>query len=281
MCGCGALLLVYHYAGSWLQLLKTTSENHREWLAVFWATANVSFVLNVYSILKVIANTCIRFVADYWCNAIAIPIIFVLSVIPVIFQFCKFKDHLPSPRIWQLCFPQSYVTLARVYMLLCSWSICFSFITISGLHVPYAILLLSTNYLLYGTALAAVYILLPTAICLTALIYTIDQMFCINMEFRLTCRQGIQQVYRLLVAGVAFFGAAGFAISVHFLLYLSKNGQKTQSLSTSAFTIFSTVFLIVAPRAIRTAVRKIQQDVFRKWETMHEEANTCSTGTHE
>ena len=31
----------------------------------------------------------------------------------------------------------------------------------------------------------------PTAICLTALIYTIDQMFCINMEFRLTCRQGI------------------------------------------------------------------------------------------
>ena len=142
-----------------------------------------------------------------------------------------------------------------------------------GTHtmIPYAILLLNTSYLLHATALAAIYLLLPAAICFTAVFYTIDQMFCVNAEFRLTRRQGLWQVYRLLMATVAFTGAACFAASLHFLLLYSKNGQKTQSISSTVFAVFSTAFTIVAPWAIRTAVRKLQQVFNREWEAIHEE----------
>ena len=123
--------------------------------------------------------------------------------------------------------------LARAYFLLSSWIICFSLIMIPGVHIPYAILLLSTSYLLYATALAAIY-LLPAAICFT--------------------------------------GAASFAASLHVLLLYRKNGQKTQSISTTVFAVFSSVFTIVAPWAIRTTVRKMQQVLTREWEAIHEES---------
>ena len=277
ICSLGALFVVYHYAESRLQWLRMALEKHKGWLAVFWATVNVCLVPNSYTILKMIATTCMNAKArDCSYGVIAILAGIALSGIPVIIHVCKFKHYLPPPRIWQLGIPWNCFTLARVYIMLSSWIICFSLSVIPGVHIPYAILLLSTNYVLYGTALAAIYLLLPAAICLTAVIYTIDQIFCINAEFRLTARQGFQQVYRLLVATVAFVGAAGFAASLHFLLLYSKNGQKTQSISTTVFIMFSIVFPIVAPWAIRTAVRKMQQVLIREWEAIHEETSTNS-----
>ena len=153
--------------------------------------------------------------------------------------------------------------LARAYFLLSSWIICFSLIVIPGVHISCVILLLCTSYLLYATALAAIYLLLPAAICFTAVIYTIDQMFCVNAEFRLTRRQGLRQVYHLLTAMVTVTGAASFAARLNVLLLYSKNGQKTQSISTTVFAVFSSVFTIVAPWAIRTTVRKMQQVLTR------------------
>ena len=264
--------MVYHYAEASLQLLRSALEKRKGWLAVFWATVNVCFLLNIYTFLKIIASACMDAKArDCSYEIIAILAGIVLSGIPVIIHVCKFKHSLPPPRIWQLGMPQNCFTLARVYFMLSSWNICFSLSVIPGVHIPYAILLLSTNYVLYGTALAAIYLLLPAAICLTAVIYTIDQIFCINAEFRLTARQGFQQAYRLLVATVAFVGAAGFAASLHLPLLHSKNGQKTQSISTTVFIMFSTVFPIMAPWAIRIAVRKMQQVLIREWEAMHKE----------
>ena len=276
-CVLGALFVVHYYAGSRLQLLRTALDKHRGWLAVFWASVSVCLVLNSYTILKIIASTCMKLNArDCSYGVIAILAGIVLSGIPVIIHFRKFRHYLPPPRMWQLCSPRSCFMLARAYFLLSSWIICFSLIVTPGVHIPYAILLLSTNYLLYGTALAAIYLLLPAAICFTAVVYTIDQMFCVNAEFRLTGRQGLRQVYRLLMATVAFTGAACFAASLHLLLFLSKNGQKTQSISSTVFVVFSTAFTIVAPWAIRTAVRKMQQVLTREWEAIHEDRSTIS-----
>ena len=232
--------MVYHYAESSLQLLRSALEKHKGWLAVFWATVNVCFLLNIYTILKMIASACMDAKArDCSYGIIAILADIDLSGILVIVHVRKFKHSLPHPRIWQLGIPWNCFTLARVYFMLSSWIICFSLSAIPGVHVPHAIFLLSTNYLLYGTALVAVYLLLPAAICLTTVIYTIDQIFCINAEFRLMGRQGFQQVYRLLVATVAFVGAAGFAARLHLLLLHSKNGQKTQSISTTIMAMAS------------------------------------------
>ena len=273
MCALGALLVVHHYAGSRLQSLRVALDKHRGWLAVFWASVNVCLIPNSYTILKIIASSCMKSKAqDCSYGVIAVVASIVLSGIPVIIHFRKFRDYVPPPRMWQLCFPRSCFMLARPYFLLSSWIICFSLIVIPGAHIPYAILLLSTSYLLYATALAAIYLLLPAAICFTAVIYTIDQMFCVNAEFRLTRRQGLQQVYRLLMATVAFTGAASFAASLHFLLLYSKNGQKTQNISSTVFAVFSTAFTIVAPWAIKTAVRKMQQVLTREWEAIHKES---------
>ena len=273
MCALGALLVVHHYAGSRLQSLRMALDKHRGWLAVFWASVNVCLVPNSYTILKIIASTCMFSRAqDCSYGVIALLVGIVLSAIPVIIHFRKFRHYLPPPRMWQLCFSRSRFMLARAYFLLSSWIICFSLIVTPGVHLPYAILLLSTNYLLYATALAAIYLLLPAAICFTAVIYTIDQMFCVNTEFRLTRRQGFRQVYHLLMATVAFTGAASFCASLHFLLFLSKNGQKTQSISSTVFAVFSIAFTIVAPWAIKTAVRNMQQVLTREWEAIHEES---------
>ena len=277
VCSFGAVLVVYHCSESWLQRLRVAVKRNKGWLAVFWTTVNVCLLLNIYTSLKIIASTCIKGIAtDCSYGISAIPVGIVLSGIPVIVRFRKFNDNLPPPRMWQLCLPRSCFMLARAYFLLSSWIICFSLTVIPGVHIPYAILLLSTSYLLYATALAAIYLLLPAAICFTALIYTIDQIFCINPQFRLTVRQGFQQVYRLLIATVTFTGAAAFAASLHLLLFLSKNGQKTQSISATVFSIFSTAFTIVAPWAIRTAVRKMQRILNREWEAIHEETSTTS-----
>ena len=284
ICALGALLVVHHIATSRLQLLRMALDKHRGWLAVFWASVNVCLVTNSYTILKIVASTCANSkVRDCSYGVIAILAGIVLSGIPVIIHFRKFKYYLPPPRMWQLCFPRSCFMLARAYFLLSSLIICFSLIVTPGVHIPYAILLLNTSYLLYATALAAIYLLLPAAICFTAVIYTIDQMFCVNAEFRLTRRQGLRQVYRLLMATVAFTGASSFAASLHFLLLYSKNGQKTQSISSTVFTVFSTVFPIVAPWAIRTAVRKMQRVFNREWEAIHEESTLLQPvqGRHE
>ena len=281
VCSLGAVLVVYHCGESWLQRLRVAVKRNKGWLAVFWTTVHVCLLLNIYTSLKIIATTCIKGSARNCSYGIsAIPVFIALSGIPVIVRFRKFNDYLPPPRMWQLCFPRSCFMLARAYFFLSLWIICFSLTVIPGVHIPYAVLLLSTSYLLYATALAAIYLLLPAAICFTALIYTIDQIFCINPQFRLTVRQGFQQVYRLLIATVTFTGAAAFAASLHLLLFLSKNGQKTQSISATVFSIFSTAFTIVAPWAIRTAVRKMQRILNREWEAIHEEASTtwCSEG---
>ena len=66
--------------------------------------------------------------------------------------------------------------------------------------------------------------------------------------------------------------AASFTASLHLLLLYSKNGQKTQSISSTVFAVFSTAFTIVAPWAIRTTVRKMQQVLTREWEAIHEES---------
>ena len=270
----GALFVVYCYAESWLHLLRKALEKNKGWLAVFWATVNVCLVPNSYTILKLIATTCINAnERDCLYGGTAVLVGIALSGIPVIVRFRKFNDYLPPPRMWQLCFPRNYFMLARAYFFLSSWIICFSLTVIPGAHIPYAILLLSTSYLLYATALAAIYLLLPAAICFTALIYTIDQIFCINPEFRLTVKQGFQQVCRLLIATVTFTGAAAFAASLHFLLLFSKNGQKTQSISATIFVVFSTVFTIVAPWAVRTAVRKMQRILNHEWEAIHDETS--------
>ena len=273
LCSFGAVLVVHHCAESWLQRMRMAMKKNKGWLAVIWSTVSVCMLLNVYTSLKIIATVCIkRSVRDCPQGGFAILVGIVLSGILVIIHFRKFRHYLPPPRMWQLCFPRSCFMLARAYFLLSSWIICFSLIVTPGVHIPYAILLLSTSYLLHATALAAIYLLLPAAICFTAVIYTIDQMFCVNAEFRLTGRQGLRQVYRLLMATVAFTGAACFAASLHLLLFLSKNGQKTQSISSTVFTVFSTAFTIVAPWAIRTAVRKMQQVFNREWEAIHEES---------
>ena len=191
-CGLGALLVVYHYAEASLQLLRSALEKRKGWLAVFWATVNVCFLLNIYTFLRIIASACMDAKArDCSYGIIAILAGIALSGILVIVHVRKFKHSLPHPRIWQLGIPWNCFTLARVYFMLSSW---------------------------------------------------------INAEFRLTGRQG----FRLLVATVAFVGAAGFAASLHLLLLHSKNGQKTQSISTTVFIMFSTVFPIMASWAIRT-----------------------------
>ena len=84
-CGLGALLVAYHYAESSLQLLRSALEKHKGWLAVFWATVNVCFLLNIYTILKMIASACMDAKArDCSYGIIAILAGIALSGIPVI-----------------------------------------------------------------------------------------------------------------------------------------------------------------------------------------------------
>ena len=123
---------------------------------------------------------------------------------------------------------------------------------------PFAVLLVGTNPFLYGSAVLAIVLAASFLILLTATLFTFGQVFLGDPDFRLSRREAVRQVGRLMLAATGCAGVALFLGCICFLLLLSKGGNKVQSVSGVASFYMSHVVLTALPLFMRSLIRFIR-----------------------
>ena len=123
---------------------------------------------------------------------------------------------------------------------------------------PFAVLLVGTNPFLYGSALLAIVLATSIPILLTATLFTIGQVFLEDPDFRLTWREAVRQAGWLLLVGTGCVGVALFLGCICFLLLLSKDGNKVQSVSGVASFLMRHVVLTSLPLLMNSLIRYIR-----------------------
>ena len=128
---------------------------------------------------------------------------------------------------------------------------------------PFAVLLVGTNPFLYGSALLAIVLAASLPILFTATLFTIGQVFLKDPDFRLTWREAVRQAGWLLLVGTGCVGVALFLGCICFLLLLSKDGNKVQSVSGVASFLMSHVVLTALPLLMNSLFRFIKNTCFK------------------
>ena len=128
---------------------------------------------------------------------------------------------------------------------------------------PFAVLLVGTNPFLYGSALLAIVLAASLPILLTATLFTIGQVFLEDPDFRLTWREAVRQAGWLLLVGTGCVGVALFLGCICFLLLLSKDGNKVQSVSGVASFLMRHVVLTSLPLLMNSLFRFIKNTCFK------------------
>ena len=123
---------------------------------------------------------------------------------------------------------------------------------------PYVVLLVGTNPFLYGSALLAIVFAASLPILLTATLFSIGQVFLEDPDFRLTWREAVRQAGWLLLVGTGCVGVALFLGCICFLLLLSKDGNKVQSVSGVASFLMRHVVLTSLPLLMNSLIRFIK-----------------------
>ena len=123
---------------------------------------------------------------------------------------------------------------------------------------PFVALLVGTNPFLYGSALLAIVLAASLLILLTATLFTIGQVFLEDPDFRLTWREAVRQAGWLLLVGTGCVGVALFLGCICFLLLLSKNGNKVQSVSGVASFLMRHVVFTALPLLMNSLIRFIK-----------------------
>ena len=137
----------------------------------------------------------------------------------------------------------------------CNFNILVALILVKS---PFAVLLVGTNPFLYGSALLAIVLAASLPILLTATLFTIGQVFLEDPDFRLTWREAVHQAGWLLLVATGCVGVALFLGCICFLLLLSKDGNKVQSVSGVASFLLRRVVLTSLPLLMQSLIRFIR-----------------------
>ena len=134
-----------------------------------------------------------------------------------------------------------------------------AFVLLMTAKAPFAVLLVGTNPFLYGSALLAiVFAASLLLLLLTATLFTIGQVFLEDPDFRLTWREAVRQAGWLLLVGTGCVAVALFLGCICFLLLLSKDGNKVQSVSGVASFLMRHVVLTALPLLMNSLIRFIR-----------------------
>ena len=138
------------------------------------------------------------------------------------------------------------------------WSQFNIFLTAVLIKTPFAVLLVGTNPFLYGSALLAIVLAASLLVLLTATVFTFGQVFLGDPDFRLSRKEAVRRVGRLLLGATGCAGVALFLGCICFLLLLSKGGNKVESVSGVASFFMSHVVLTALPLLMRSLIRFIR-----------------------
>ena len=181
---------------------------------------------------------------------VAYPIIF--SSIAAVIQSGKALPGLPNTSVLRNAIVRRMI---KFYMW-CNFDFLVAMILAKS---PFAVVLVGTNPFLYGSALLAIVLAASLPILLTATLFTIGQVFLGDPDFRLTWREAAWQAGWLLLVATGCMGVILFLGCICFLLLLSKDGNKVQSVSGVASFFMTHVVLTALPLLMHSLIRFIRK----------------------
>ena len=226
--------------------------------AVMWACIAWMPIANLYFTAKAI-TTISHFAIDYMYQrendiymGLGVAVVLCCVTIAAVIQSGKPLPGLPNTRVFKSAAVRRVV---KFYV----WSQFNAFLAAVLTKTPFAVLLVGTNPFLYGSALLAIVFAASLLILLTATLFTFGQVFLGDSDFRLSRREAVRQVGRLLLAATGCAGVALFLGCICFLLLLSKGGNKVQSVSGVASFFMSHVVLTALPLFMHSLIRFIRK----------------------
>ena len=225
--------------------------------AVMWACIAWMPLANLYIIVSLIAasshfveTSTLQHNNDIYIG-LGLATVICCATIAAVIQSGKPLPGLPNTRVLKSAVVRRVVKFHI-------WSQFNVFLTAVLAKTPFAVLLVGTNPFLYGSALLAIVLAASLLILLTATLFTFGQVFLGDPDFRLSRREAVRQVGRLLLAATGCAGMALFLGCICFLLLLSKSGNKVQSVSGVASFFMSHVVLTALPLFMRSLIRFIR-----------------------
>ena len=159
----------------------------------------------------------------------------------------KAKFDLPVPRIYSFLLELTFGKCRKNNSHVILWiSLCLgNAVALSvSMNIPFTVLLISGNSLLYGSALISIVLLALAMVCLLATAFALDQMCIRHNSLIIRPSHAFQLAGILLLCMFAMLSLAGFTASIHFLLIMSRKTNMVRSVSQSVSAI---IHIIIVP----------------------------------
>ena len=101
--------------------------------------------------------------------------------------------------------------------------------------------------------------MLGCIVVLTIPFTIIDQVFITEKEYRITPKQALQHILLLIFTRLRLFGMGSMTFSITLILHLSKYGEKTRSVSTSAYFIIRHLVIPNILWMVRTMIQTLKE----------------------
>ena len=240
------------------QLIKSLQQSRsKAKVPFFWAVASLAHVFHVYLLGKLLLVSCYHLseLSPVSCRNSCFMIGYNTLVVVIISCIHSKYITFPIPRAWSICCGRKHHRIIATISLLGIYTMVASIITC----LPFQLLLVSANPHLYGFGILTVWCAMFVCIIVTSILFTIDQIFIKEEEYRITPKQALRQILLLMFIAVLVFGFGSLTFSVTLVLYLSKYGEKTQSISKSIYFVIQHVAIPIVLWMVKRMLQKIKQ----------------------
>ena len=286
----GLPLLLYKREGIWLKRVEIKIKCRKGLLVFFWSLSVMGYIFSYYGLVTLSAISCFDPEAtSNWkrvnCVGSGIASVYLVVTSAIVSLIHSNAITLPIPRM---------IKIGIGILSKCCKGVTFSeelttkIMVVIGLHginnmligylsigLPSQILMLSSNFYLNGTAILSCFMIIGAMVIFIAIIFTVDQAFSPSQMYRLTREQVLVQSLALSVTFFLLACCLLFLLSIHFLLQLTKDGEKTQSISTALLHVLSALSYITMPKLIPRIVALLERGTkayFKR--TLHQNYST-------
>ena len=262
-------LLFYKREGNWLEDFKKKTVHGRGLLSLFWGTAVFGFVFGWHVTSRIFTIQCLdpqipHKLKEMNCTGNMCAIAYLAIASAFLAYTHSNAITLPPPRIIQIILNMLFKPchmhsshlrdfIGRLVLMLGIFGLNMFAFALST-SIPVQVLLLTSNFYLKGTAIFISIFTLGAIIALISVIFTIDQVFSSSHFYRLPCKQASLQSLALIITFFLLASCGMFLLSVHYLIQLSKDGEKTQSISMAILHVMSPISSLLMPKLIQKVV---------------------------
>ena len=225
-------------------------------IPLYWATATLALVFTLYTMTKFIISHCPLPPSGHSkvdCFGVVLVVMIFISLCGMAATVHSKHLNLPHPKIYGIfgcCGRRGH----KVLTMLSLWGIYCSILCLLY-SAPYQVLMVCASPHLYGLAIITAWCVMIGLIMITSILFTIDQIFLADKDFRTTPKQALQQVLFLCFITLLVFGLGSLSFSLTLLLHVSKYGERTISVTVALFFLMKHVVIPIVSYAMRKTVQ--------------------------